>query len=65
MLDLPRGVGLIRAEAPWGPVQFISERLTEQEAAAARLLAADRVVEGHYFVWLTVSDIVQRLEKVV
>lgn len=63
MLDLPRGVGLIRAEAPWGPVQFISERLTEEEAEAARVLAADRVVEGHHFVWLTVTDIVRRIER--
>lgn len=65
MLELPRGVGLVRAEAPWGPVQLISERLTEQEALAARLIAADRIVEGHHFVWLTVTDIVLRLERVV
>ena len=56
------GIGLVRAETPWGPVVFVSERLTAEEAAAARVLAADRVVGGHLFVLLKVADIEERLD---
>lgn len=62
MIALPLGIGLVRAETPWGKVLMVSERLTDEEAAAGRLIAADRVLDGHPIVVLKVSDILRRLD---
>jgi len=62
MTALPRGIGLVRAQTPWGPVVMVSERLTDEEANAARIIAAERIVEGHSFVLLKVSDILRCLD---
>lgn len=61
-MRLPNGVAVVRAETPWGKVVLVSDRLTDEEAEAARILAADRVMAGLPFVLLKVTDVVRRMD---
>ena len=45
-MTLPRGIALVRVETPLGKWVAVSDRLSEEEAKVARIVASERVRRG-------------------
>lgn len=59
---LPRGIALVRVQTPLGRWVVVSDRLSEEEARAARLIACERAKHGARAIVLGEMELVAALQ---
>lgn len=62
-MRLPRGIALVRVETAFGRWVVVSDRLSDEEARAARLIACERARHGARAIVLGEMEVVDALRE--
>jgi len=61
LMNLPRGIALVRVQTPLGKWVVVSDRLSADEAQVARIIACERARQGAHAVVLGELEVVSTL----